>query len=282
MLRCCRWRRRQRCWPTSSPSPWAPAAACWWGSRWGRSKQTDWLGCRCAAGAERADPGHGWPVSWAPFCVMAKRVLLPLAGVCHRQPIWFGPHAYLWNHLGPEPRAEHRWVAASAASHAAGRDESWWQGGAGRQEGCQSAVIEETEGQSPVCPCRLRRQLPSECHPMRCCHQPRQLGWAGPALLLLLCSARVAACGSCWFHACPSRRSRPELAKPASCPRFPCTPAGGPLLDSRGRLIGINTAIADPTGKGASSGIGFAIPIDTGAWLPCVTGWQYATAGNLL
>lgn len=40
--------------------------------------------------------------------------------------------------------------------------------------------------------------------------------------------------------------------------------AGGPLLDSRGRLIGINTAIADPTGKGASSGVGFAIPIDTG------------------
>lgn len=39
--------------------------------------------------------------------------------------------------------------------------------------------------------------------------------------------------------------------------------AGGPLLDSRGRLIGINTAIADPTGKGASAGIGFAIPIDT-------------------
>lgn len=39
--------------------------------------------------------------------------------------------------------------------------------------------------------------------------------------------------------------------------------SGGPLLDSRGRLIGINTAIADPTGKGSSSGIGFAIPIDT-------------------
>ena len=39
--------------------------------------------------------------------------------------------------------------------------------------------------------------------------------------------------------------------------------SGGVLLDSRGRLIGINTAIADPTGKGASSGVGFAIPIDT-------------------
>ena len=32
------------------------------------------------------------------------------------------------------------------------------------------------------------------------------------------------------------------------------------LLDSRGRLIGINTAIASPSG--ASNGVGFAIPID--------------------
>lgn len=32
--------------------------------------------------------------------------------------------------------------------------------------------------------------------------------------------------------------------------------------DSKGRLIGINTAIADPSGKGANSGVGFAIPID--------------------
>ncbi|KAK9833357.1 hypothetical protein WJX84_002035 [Apatococcus fuscideae] len=39
--------------------------------------------------------------------------------------------------------------------------------------------------------------------------------------------------------------------------------SGGVLLDSRGRLVGINTAIADPTGRGASSGVGFAIPIDT-------------------
>lgn len=39
--------------------------------------------------------------------------------------------------------------------------------------------------------------------------------------------------------------------------------SGGVLLDSKGRLIGINTAIADPTGKGASSGVGFALPIDT-------------------
>jgi hypothetical protein len=38
--------------------------------------------------------------------------------------------------------------------------------------------------------------------------------------------------------------------------------AGGVLLDSKGRLVGINTAILDPTGKGTSSGVGFAIPID--------------------
>jgi S1-C subfamily serine protease len=37
--------------------------------------------------------------------------------------------------------------------------------------------------------------------------------------------------------------------------------SGGPLLDSSGRLIGINTAIFSPTG--ASAGIGFAVPVDT-------------------
>lgn len=36
--------------------------------------------------------------------------------------------------------------------------------------------------------------------------------------------------------------------------------SGGPLLDSAGRLIGINTQIASPTG--ASAGIGFAVPVD--------------------
>lgn len=39
--------------------------------------------------------------------------------------------------------------------------------------------------------------------------------------------------------------------------------SGGVLLDSRGRLVGINTAILDPTGVGISSGVGFAIPIDS-------------------
>jgi S1-C subfamily serine protease len=37
--------------------------------------------------------------------------------------------------------------------------------------------------------------------------------------------------------------------------------SGGPLLDSAGRLIGINTAIFSPTG--ASAGIGFAVPVNT-------------------
>jgi S1-C subfamily serine protease len=37
--------------------------------------------------------------------------------------------------------------------------------------------------------------------------------------------------------------------------------SGGPLLDSSGRLIGINTAIIGPSG--ASAGIGFAVPVNT-------------------
>jgi S1-C subfamily serine protease len=37
--------------------------------------------------------------------------------------------------------------------------------------------------------------------------------------------------------------------------------SGGPLLDSAGRLIGMNTAIYSPSG--ASAGIGFAVPADT-------------------
>jgi len=41
--------------------------------------------------------------------------------------------------------------------------------------------------------------------------------------------------------------------------------SGGPLLDSSGRLIGVNTAIYSPSG--GSAGIGFAIPVDTVARL---------------
>lgn len=36
--------------------------------------------------------------------------------------------------------------------------------------------------------------------------------------------------------------------------------SGGPLLDSAGRLIGVNTAIV--SGSGASAGVGFAVPVD--------------------
>jgi 2-alkenal reductase len=36
--------------------------------------------------------------------------------------------------------------------------------------------------------------------------------------------------------------------------------SGGPLLDSSGRVVGVNTAIISPSGSNA--GIGFAIPID--------------------
>jgi len=36
--------------------------------------------------------------------------------------------------------------------------------------------------------------------------------------------------------------------------------SGGPLLDSSGRLIGVNTAII--SGSGSSAGIGFAVPVD--------------------
>ena len=36
--------------------------------------------------------------------------------------------------------------------------------------------------------------------------------------------------------------------------------SGGPLLDSAGRLIGVNTAIFSPSG--ANAGVGFAIPVD--------------------
>jgi S1-C subfamily serine protease len=37
--------------------------------------------------------------------------------------------------------------------------------------------------------------------------------------------------------------------------------SGGPLLDSSGRVIGVNTAILSPSGT--SAGIGFAVPIDS-------------------
>ena len=41
--------------------------------------------------------------------------------------------------------------------------------------------------------------------------------------------------------------------------------SGGPLLNSGGRLIGVNTAIYSPSG--ASAGIGFSIPVDAVRWV---------------
>lgn len=41
--------------------------------------------------------------------------------------------------------------------------------------------------------------------------------------------------------------------------------SGGPLLDSSGKLIGVNTAIYSPSG--ASAGIGFSIPADVVNWV---------------
>lgn len=41
--------------------------------------------------------------------------------------------------------------------------------------------------------------------------------------------------------------------------------SGGPLLNADGQVIGIVTALADPTGDGFFVGIGFAVPIDIAA-----------------
>uniref|UniRef100_A0A0E0MPM7 Peptidase S1 domain-containing protein n=1 Tax=Oryza punctata TaxID=4537 RepID=A0A0E0MPM7_ORYPU len=39
--------------------------------------------------------------------------------------------------------------------------------------------------------------------------------------------------------------------------------SGGPLIDSYGHVIGVNTATFTRKGTGISSGVNFAIPIDT-------------------
>ncbi len=39
--------------------------------------------------------------------------------------------------------------------------------------------------------------------------------------------------------------------------------SGGPLLDSRGAVIGINSQVADASSSGFAQGVGFAVPIDT-------------------
>ena len=41
--------------------------------------------------------------------------------------------------------------------------------------------------------------------------------------------------------------------------------SGGPLVNAEGEVVGIVTAILDPAGRGAFSGIAFAVPIETAA-----------------
>src|SRR4030066_23993 len=56
------------------------------------------------------------------------------------------------------------------------------------------------------------------------------------------------------------QRSSDVTPRPTSPPPAPLNPgnSGGPLLDSRGRVIGINTAII-----AMAQGIGFAVPAST-------------------
>ncbi|MBC7358273.1 MAG: trypsin-like peptidase domain-containing protein [Desulfacinum sp.] len=57
--------------------------------------------------------------------------------------------------------------------------------------------------------------------------------------------------------------------------------SGGALVDSRGRLVGINTAILSPTG--ANVGIGFAIPVNrVKAAVPGMTNWLNRYLGYIL
>lgn len=39
--------------------------------------------------------------------------------------------------------------------------------------------------------------------------------------------------------------------------------SGGPLLNTRGKLVGMNTAIANPSQTGENTGVGFSIPVNT-------------------
>ena len=39
--------------------------------------------------------------------------------------------------------------------------------------------------------------------------------------------------------------------------------SGGPLIDCQGQVIGINTALENPTGQDVNVGIAFAVPINT-------------------
>lgn len=59
----------------------------------------------------------------------------------------------------------------------------------------------------------------------------------------------------------PSRTGRPITGLIQSDAAINPGNSGGPLLDSAGRLIGVNTAIYSPSGT--SAGIGFAVPVGT-------------------
>ncbi len=59
----------------------------------------------------------------------------------------------------------------------------------------------------------------------------------------------------------PSRSGRPITGLIQSDAAINPGNSGGPLLDSAGRLIGVNTAIYSPSGT--SAGIGFAVPVGT-------------------
>ncbi|MGK7754275.1 MULTISPECIES: S1C family serine protease [unclassified Roseovarius] len=59
----------------------------------------------------------------------------------------------------------------------------------------------------------------------------------------------------------PSRTGRPITGLIQSDAAINPGNSGGPLLDSAGRLIGVNTAIYSPSG--ASAGIGFSVPVGT-------------------
>src|SRR2546426_147173 len=63
----------------------------------------------------------------------------------------------------------------------------------------------------------------------------------------------------------PTTMSSPAPTLSASSRRIAPGNSGGPLLDSSGRLIGINTQIVSPSG--AYAGVGFAVPVDIVQWV---------------
>ncbi|WP_397541297.1 trypsin-like peptidase domain-containing protein [Roseovarius salis] len=89
----------------------------------------------------------------------------------------------------------------------------------------------------------------------------------------------------------PSRSGRPITGLIQTDAAINPGNSGGPLLDSAGRLIGVNTAIYSPSGT--SAGIGFAVPvgtvnrvvpelIETGEYAPPAIGIRYDPRVNQL